>query len=678
MGCSEVSDCMKGISRVITREMFLNSYRILYKYISDKRHALQDINFVLISDFLLSLEEGYIVDFYKKNVETGIIYAAPELYISDPVTIPKGIADLREYRFFSTYGSILYNSMGIFFAEVCSKMITDLRLEQREIYSFVPTSFFLSESGWVVNERWQEEYGNFKRIVEEKTEISDVVLSIDISNFFGSIKHEKLIEVLKRFLSAQNKAKYSFNEESEIVLKNYLSSVMGGDKGLPQGKKNFASDYLSFLYLTLFDLEIQNLSSSQELGMISMARYVDDIYIFFKKNEDSLEPQNIYKELVRIEHSISKWLFENLRLTINDTKTKRFIITEPADKKKFISKIHKRTSGLDDALIDRKNDYEKIQSIIQAIRTFTYPTSLEFSEGVLDNKSRENLKYIFEDRIRHKLSKEYFREVFAALSSASLELSASHFSILSRLFSTSDGKNKVFLTPLISYFTSNFDPSDKRHIEIALFTMANSFGDEDFISFLAQYNGELLFDNYGKYLVAYNNPEFCISSFKKEKFIFSSDVYMRICLERNFSFKKSKIKDFLNHPFIDLLSESEDSTLESIYTAICGYTNDCMYGRWSVALNRLQIVMHETLKRYFDVTDNDKIDKILEKVRRRGALISIDEEIDIIKLWEHRNFNPISHGSKNGIVAPEIEKNELITWEFKVNSLIKKILIGVR
>lgn len=193
---------MKDICKIITKDIFVDSYIILRDYLKRKGDDLQDINLILIAEYFVDLTENQVKKFYDKYIETGLIYSLPEFYASDLVTIPKGVADIREYRFFSSFGLILYNSLGILFSETCSGMLDNLKLQNRGIYSYAPTKYDQVDNKWKINNKWQQEYDKYKNKIIEKTDNSDVVLSLDVSDFFQTIKHDKLIEVIDEFISA--------------------------------------------------------------------------------------------------------------------------------------------------------------------------------------------------------------------------------------------------------------------------------------------------------------------------------------------------------------------------------------------------------------------------------------------------------------------------------------------
>lgn len=665
---------MKDISRVVSEDIFLSSYYILREYISSKPNGIEDINLILISEYLNNLTNNQIKKYYRRYILTGLVYSLPEFFASDLVTIPKGVSDIREYRFFSSFGIILYNSIGIFFAEMCGDMIENLNLQDRGIYSYAPTKYTNQNSKWKVNNKWKKEYDKYEDKLKEKTSDSDIVLSIDISHFFNSINHKFLIETINEFMSSHNRKKYSFDGNTEDILSYYFLSMMGDSKGLPQGKKNFASDYLAYLYLVKLDMEIENLVKSDHLTFVASVRYVDDTHFFFKK-KDSISTPEVYKELSKVEHRISKWLYKNLSLSLNDKKTIRKIITNKKQKDDFIIKTHKKTSGGQNSVVSNNEVQDKVNLFINAVEQFVYPDAVEFTDGLIGGENRENLKLIFENSVKNKLGQTAeVAKMIKVLKSIDLELSAVQFNIFGALFEVANRQNKPYLPILIDYFNKNFDPKDKRHIHIMLIAGAVMSDPAVFKYLVKEHQRDLLKDDYGKYLLAYyfpnQKPEVRLGRY----WLPSSRVYERVCLEKTGKFKNYPfINKNYNYPFKSILFLENTKELDSIYAALGGYVHEFLFRRWSVAFNKLQMVTHESTKYLFkEIKDANKGKEIVKILNKNGLDISTYEERDFLSFWERRNFNPVSHGSKNGVTAPEISFKELIEWEVKIIKLINK------
>lgn len=665
---------MKDIGKLVTEEIFIDSHKIISSYICDKR-SIQDINLILLSEYLTNLTSSQVRKFYKKYIETGLIYSLPEFYSSDLVTIPKGIADVREYRFFSSFGMVLYNSIGIFFAEICNQMIKDLDFKGRKIFSFSPT-VYIKDINWKVNNDWQKEYVKFKEKISAKANEADVVLSVDISNFFNSIQHKKLISCLGDFISSENRKKYNFDSNSEDIIRYYLQSMMGNDKGLPQGRKNFASDYLAFLYMIKFDMEVESLVSVSNLEFVGVVRYVDDIHIFFKNTKGASKP-SIYKSLSKVEHSISKWLYRDLGLSLNDKKTQRKIIYKKNEKDAYVLDIQKRTSQSVLEISDKDSIPDKVKAFSEVIQVFSYPNSNNFESKELTDGVREKLKLIFNKGVQNVLANTKEVSKFSkTLEGVEFELSSTQFDIFHSVFNIKKGSKNIYESILLRYLKSNFNPKDKRHIHILLI-VSNIINNKIIKNLIVKSKKELLSDDYGKYLLSYffkkpHKNKIVIN--KSSNWNSGERVYDRICLEREKGLKSFPfINSKYNHSFLSILSTPRDSKLDPLYTALCGYVHEFNFSRWSSAFNRLQMIVHESVKYLFNISDHTKGKDIIKALKENGFKMSTHEERDFLCFWERRNFNPASHGSKNGLTTPEVTFEELVRWEEAISVFIKKI-----
>ncbi|MGI6340807.1 MAG: hypothetical protein ACOX0B_01205 [Minisyncoccales bacterium] len=423
-------------------------------------------------------------------------------------------------------------------------------------------------------------------------------------------------------------------------------------------------------------MEVESLIKSNSLEFVAMVRYVDDIHFFFKR-KDGLLNIGIYKELSNIEHRISKWLYKNLGLSLNEQKTLRKIILDRKQKRQFVENTKKKTYGSQSKSLTISDINKKINLFTEAIKKFAYPDTLTFDNNLIKSKEKEDLKYIFDKSVKNKLAQILeVKKMIKVLNSIDIELSADQFNILGALFEVGSKDKKPYGSILDDYFGKNFNPSDKRHIHIMLIASSVLSNKKSFKNIVDRYKVELMKDDYGKYLVSY------FFSVKKNKldatkyWEINTRVFERICLEKSEKCKNFPFitKSFCPHPF-KVIFFLDNNNLDSIYTALGGYIHEFRFRRWSVAFNKLQMIAHESIKYSFkEIKEGDKGKDIIRKVIKGGLLISTYEERDFLNFWERRNFNPVSHGSKNGLTSPEVTYEELIGWEEKISNLINKIL----
>ena len=92
---------------------------------------------------------------------------------------------------------------------------------------------------------------------------------------------------------------------------------------------------------------------------------------------------------------------------------------------------------------------------------------------------------------------------------------------------------------------------------------------------------------------------------------------------------------------------------------------------WSLAYNSFYNFFHEICKKIFDNHTNDyTIEKIINNLK---PIINDEEKMDIMKFADNRNFNSISHPSKNGIMSIKISEEELNYYINSIGNIIIKL-----
>lgn len=130
---------------------------------------------------------------------------------------------------------------------------------------------------------------------------SKYALCIDIQDFFQSIDHDILMELLK---------KYGADELTSSLIYKHLKTktvfnmeIRQNDKGIVQG--SLLSPLLSNIYLNELDAYLEQKN-------IKFCRYADDIRVFTKE----------YEEAITINKEIEEFLFSSLKLSINRQKSR--------------------------------------------------------------------------------------------------------------------------------------------------------------------------------------------------------------------------------------------------------------------------------------------------------------------------------------------------------------------
>lgn len=130
---------MKKISDVITKNLFVNAFKICKKY--SEKENITDINLLLLKDIFQATTEKRVENYYDKYIKTELFYGIPYLFSTDIVTIPKNVNGLREYRFFSMMSMILYNAIGLLFVDICNEFVSIVKFDKSKIFHFSPTKF---------------------------------------------------------------------------------------------------------------------------------------------------------------------------------------------------------------------------------------------------------------------------------------------------------------------------------------------------------------------------------------------------------------------------------------------------------------------------------------------------------------------------------------------------------
>ncbi|TKJ87013.1 hypothetical protein PaeCFBP13512_18840, partial [Paenibacillus sp. CFBP13512] len=464
------------LSEIITEELFLNAFNICKNYAEE--NFILDINFRLLQDILKTTSEEKMSLFYKKFIETDLVLSIPEFYSSDIIFIPKGMTSVREYRFFSLYSIILYNAIGLLFVECTHDLLKEIHFSKKNIFAYYPTTFLKENNEWKANNDYKENYSNFLDKLYEQITVGDVVLRLDITNYFEDIKHRLLINMLKKFSIPSILSKYNINSVTQEILEFYFASLMGKNNAIPQGRKNFLSDYLGYLYLVPFDVNVASLTKNKNLNFKSMIRYVDDIFITFTPNIN-LSKKEILKELLVIEQLISSWFYDNLFLSINSSKTKRNIIDSEDNRKKYLKFTKKIVSDPQLAQPQVNNQFYPLVHFKNSLRKLKFREVNEF-DIKLSGEERENLKVIFDKKFQNYIFKpNVSRELILLLKEISFDLVAEYINILIVLFSMKSKKENVFRNIFIKFLLTKINLLDRRHIHILFLALAQSMKNED-------------------------------------------------------------------------------------------------------------------------------------------------------------------------------------------------------
>lgn len=669
---------MKKISDVITEELFVNAYKICKKY--SEKEFTTDVNLMLLKNSFKSITENNIRTYYKKYIETELFYAVPYLFSTDTVSIPKNVNGLREYKFFTMMSMILYNAIGLLFVDVCNDFVNEVKFENRNIFHFSPTKFTHNNNEFKSQNEYAKQYTKFIDKMNEIIEEGDVILKIDISNYFDTMKHDKLVNLLKELGLESKLAIYDIDEKARDTLLFYFESLMNKKQGIPQGKVNCVSDFYGLLYLLPLDFNIIDICSKYNLEYKAMIRYVDDTMIVLK-NGNNLSNKEIFKELSKLEQKLSLFLNNELMIRINEKKTEYTIIHNDNERTEFIEKNTKKVSNANntnnEGENDKKNEIEqKIEDMIRVVKKYKFTNDQTFKFEITD-KDKESLKVVFDNNIKNYLKKDEMQtKVKNVLNNLDIELTVSQMNILIALFFISDNKQKIYLDILVNYILNNLDLKDKRllHIILLMISQGINFDEyEEFNTYINQNRDELFKDNYGKYIlilkkIVKNDDSINILGdegiFNQINYEFNkeSKYSKKILCENNTMYKKLIVK-IVNQESVD----------ECVINQLKWYVYNIRNSNLDSAFNHFHNLFHEVCKERFKLEDSDTVKKVIDKLYKNNIIENKDEVL-IRKFYDRRNFNPVSHPSKNGKASVKISKEILSEFEDGIIDILLRII----
>jgi hypothetical protein len=663
---------MEKLSQVLSVETFLNAFRICKELCATD--SSRDVNIRLVAKHMTGLSEANIRNFYKKYIATDLVFAVPELFASDVVFIPKRLTGLREYRYFSCFSMILYNAVGLVFMECCDQFVTNLNFIKKGIYCYRPTRFVRNSNGkeWGAKNGYRVEYKKFSERCKKEVESGDVVLQIDIGSYYETIKHPVLTELIRNFAPESALKRIGFTEASFETLNFYFNSMMDSNQGIPQGRKNLVSDYLGHLYLMPFDMAVSELSHAEGLNFKCSVRYVDDIFIVFTK-DSKLADKEVYRKLLHIEQRISSWLHKNLGLALQSEKTQRRIVTDDTELDEFWEGFLKAVSSPSVNVPGEERNQEsemksRLVGFCKSLEKLRFRSGGTFDFKVSD-EDREVLKDVFERNFGAFLLKPSNQElVRQSLRSVDFDLTADHISILSALLLLKSKEKSPYIEAFEGFLRDRLDLSDKRHIHILFEMLAAGLPITKVRRFINRSKDALIADNYGKYLAV-----FCGSGNDLD----DGSLYARLSREhtnisvplRTFLFKSSDPFTLL---IADLVKSPELLGNEAIVQPLKLFMSEFRGYRWDTAFNHFHNFFHELCKNTLRLTDTDSVNTIIARI----SGLSLEDELAVLQFYDRRNFNAVSHPSKDGRPAVKVNRADLDSFMGRILKIIKKHLLN--
>ena len=211
---------------------------------------------------------------------------------------------------------------------------------------------------------------------------------------------------------------------------------------------------------------------------------------------------------------------------------------------------------------------------------------------------------------------------------------------------------------------------DKRTIHIAMMYFTQIYKLDGIKNKIKSSLNELKQDDYGKYLIPLSN----YYKFEDINYLNSQSIYTiiswRYITEKNIS----KILPKSNIIYNELINNYINS--ENYNIAQIQQLKDFVYyykkQEWNLAYNSFYNFFHELCKNVYKNNSNKyDINCIIKDLK---DVINEEENLHLLKFADSRNFNSISHPSKNGIMSIKVSKNDLDFYIDKIGTIIMRLL----
>lgn len=249
------------------------------------------------------------------------------------IYLPKQDYSLRRFAFLSMDDRIVYQALGNYLIQNTFDRIRSL-FEQKRVFANIPTlpsqrnAFVFEQTFSSYNPRTRRTtVGSYDLFRDEVVKARDAslrnfatpwMIKTDISNFYGEVNHNLLIELLAE-------REWLTDDALIQLLMKCLDKWKETEyaKGLPVGYET--SDYLANLLLTLVDEALQE---------FDVKRYVDDMYIFVQ------DFQEAKRAIAKLDYTLSQ-----LGLRRNGSKTE-LICVQSISEDALVDKLGKTLSFL--------------------------------------------------------------------------------------------------------------------------------------------------------------------------------------------------------------------------------------------------------------------------------------------------------------------------------------------
>lgn len=246
-------------------------------------------------------------------------------------SVPKGDGGVRQLHFLEAPLWILYYALGFYFLDLTQTIRTDLNAIQKRasIHTYYGASISLEnpkKSQIYYQEDYQDFTKNIRRTVRNQVQDHKVaILHLDIQDFFRSIDHSRLMQVLDDQALPASRLRLHYNDHTRWTIREILYLIIQRPEGLPISPQNIVSNLLSHLFLYPLDCCIREIQMEIAPYPLTFHRYVDDMFLTVQfPNAEANE--NIGARMLDISTRIGEHLSSNLGLSLNPLKTRLDIL----------------------------------------------------------------------------------------------------------------------------------------------------------------------------------------------------------------------------------------------------------------------------------------------------------------------------------------------------------------
>ena len=228
-------------------------------------------------------------EFYQKYISTGGFVLFPEVMRHSENFIQKSDGSFRNSTLVSPIFYLVFQAIG--------KEVFNRYSSQRP----VDVGVFYAGNYEFNRPRYKQDYDDFFKEINAGAEQYRYFIKTDITNFFGSINVDELIDRINEIC---NCAFQTISQTQLLLLKELI--LYCGDGYYPLIENSMASSYMAtVIYLDAVDCELHEYINSKinDITAFRMIRYVDDLYILFSSDNKSIDQLIPVYNTIRNEYS---------------------------------------------------------------------------------------------------------------------------------------------------------------------------------------------------------------------------------------------------------------------------------------------------------------------------------------------------------------------------------------